>query len=414
MMNKGIKALLSILLACVMAGSASLYAVPLRADATQQNRTVENKVDLEKEMSLTVGINSGSEVYLERLAAEDGTLVYDLYRIADVVESGSSFSYEICQEFNNLEEELKKASTSGSASDRINYSEFAQLALEEIVGSAGTYVNESTQAAYSGLSLKQANCINSGLYLLVARGTIENSTVVKSVSVGNSDREDHMVIEGGLATYTLLGSTYFTISPLIICAPTKTAEDGSVLETNIMEGNWVYDQTVILKMLSDPATGSIQIDKTLTGYFGDAENATFVFQVDTYFPTENNLYSSEVYSLQFTEPGTKSLIVEGLPIGSKVKVYEIYSGNAYTASIAYPDSIDVEVTKGEIPVASFTNSYNKRTNGGGGVTNHFSYGIQEGVGHWFWEKVMDNTTTSNGLTTRLLQSLLNAVNVTEH
>lgn len=407
MKNKGMKKFLSILIAFGMIAGSLMFDGPMIVNATEQSK--ENKVDLDRQMTLQVGINSGAEHYFEELREEDGTIVYDLYKLADVVPSGNVFKFEVNSMFSELEDELAKASTSYSGSDKINYSEFAQIALADIIGTEGTFVNESGKAAYSGLSLKQANEIEEGLYLLVARGSLENTTVVKSVNVNNSDRADYALLENGLVTYTLLGSTYFTISPQIVCAPTKISENGTILDDNMQDGNWVYDQSIVLKMLEDPATGSIQIDKVLSGYYGDAENATFVFRVDTYFPTEMDLFSSEVYSLQFTSPGTKSLIVEGLPIGSTVKVYEIYSGNNYTASIAYPDSIDVVIADSQTPVVTFSNTYNKRTSGGGGVTNHFSYAIKEGIGSWIWEKIGDNTITSNGLSTRLLQMILNAV-----
>ncbi|MBQ1994073.1 MAG: hypothetical protein II243_06380, partial [Lachnospiraceae bacterium] len=165
---------------------------------------------------------------------------------------------------------------------------------------------------------------------------------------------------------------------------------------------WLYDVNVVLKMQAEPATGSIMIDKKLVDYFGNAENATFVFRVDTYYPDENTLYSSEVYSTTFNAAGTKSIKIDGLPIGSTVKVYEIYSGINYNSSIASDQSLNVVVKEDETERVEFTNKYNRRTTGGGGITNHFEYDVTDGLGNWIWFNKTDNTETLNGLSGKFL------------
>ena len=167
---------------------------------------------------------------------------------------------------------------------------------------------------------------------------------------------------------------------------------------------------VMLKMQADPATGSIQINKKLVNYYANAENATFVFQVDTYFPDQNTLFSSEVYSTTFTAAGTKSIRVDGLPIGSFVKIYEIYTGANYTASIESNKSLNVVVREDEVAEVDFTNTYNEKTSGGGGITNHFEYDVTDGSGNWIWFNNLDNTETLNGLSSKFL-SLINKLPV---
>lgn len=406
MQNKGKKKILSVLLSFSMfLGIIETYA-PMTVYA--------DKVELNHDMSITVDVQDGIRNSLDELTEEDGTLVYDLYKIADLVESGETFKYVVCDEYKAMEEEINKASSAYQKEDKCDFYELAQTGLKMTAGAEGSFVNANEMATYQGLTIGEKTDIEPGLYLVIVRSSKENKTVVKNVTVNNSNVNNNSGLKNGLATYSLLGSNYYTCSPQIICAPTKVDEDSMIVESNLDEGDWVYDQTCYLKMSMEPAVGAIEIEKELVGYFADAENATFIFQVDTYYPTENDLYSSEVYAIQFTGVGTKKIRVEGLPIGSTVKVSEIYSGVNYTASVASTDTIDLLVSQDEVPVASFVNTYNKHTFGGGGVTNHFSYGVVEGTGSWSWEMLPDNTTTLNGLSMRLLQLILQKTGKSEH
>ena len=274
--------------------------------------------------------------------------------------------------------------------------------MKNILGQEGSFVNEPQGADYTGVSFTSKQSVDKGLYLVIVRGSLTNSTVVKSMTVSNSDITDTAKISEGLATYTLLGTSTFTSFPVIVSVPAKVSDTGEMLKSTLEDGKWLYDVNVVLKMQAEPATGSIMIDKKLVDYFGNAENATFVFRVDTYYPDENTLYSSEVYSTTFNAAGTKSIKIDGLPIGSTVKVYEIYSGINYTSSISSDQSLNVVVKEDEIERVEFTNKYNRRTTGGGGITNHFEYDVTDGLGNWIWFNKTDNTETLNGLSGKFL------------
>lgn len=337
-------------------------------------------------MSLKVSVGDGISEKLSAVSQEDGTICYDLYRIADITEDG--FTYQVTGKFSELEGELSKASTTSDSESAPDWQALAQQALTIAVGGEGTVVNAPSGADYTGLPLDTANKIDKkGLYLLVARETLENRTVVKSVSA--VDGENHYE-DSQYAVCITAGENVYTILPQIVCVPTKISEDGSIAVSTVEEGTWVYDQQIVLKMSVEPALGAIRIDKTLTGHTGD-EEVVCVFQVDAYYPTGNDLYSSEVYSVTFNGDGNKSLLIEGLPIGATVHVTEVYSGANYKSSVPAPGYLEATVSGGDTVSVAFTNTRdNDRT--GGGVTNHFTYD----AGNWNWTQTTDNTQTVNG------------------
>ena len=370
----------------------------------------DEKVDLEHDMSITVGVSDDVQKYINKLKEEDGKLVFDLYKIADLKESGDGFKYQVTDNYTFMSDALSKMSTAYKGDDTMEWSDLSQMAAKNILGQEGSYVNAPDKADYRGISLDTKQSVDKGLYLVIVRGNIENSTVVKSMTVSNSDVTDTSEISEELETYTLLGTSTFTAAPALVCVPTKVSSSGENLNSTLESGKWSYDMKVMLKMQADPATGSIQINKKLVNYYANAENATFVFQVDTYFPDENTLFSSEVYSTTFTAAGTKSIRVDGLPIGSFVKIYEIYTGANYTASIESNKSLNVVVREDEVAEVDFTNTYNEKTSGGGGITNHFEYDVTDGSGNWIWFNNLDNTETLNGLSSKFL-SLINKLPV---
>lgn len=336
-------------------------------------------------MSLEVSVGDGISEKLSAVPQEGGTICYDLYRIADITEDG--FTYQVTDKFSALKEELSKASTTSDSESVPDWRALAQQALTIAVGGEGTVVNAPSGADYTGLPLDTKNAVSKGLYLLVARETLENRTVVKSVSA--VDGENHYE-DSQYAVCITAGENVYTITPQIVCVPTKISADGSTAVSTVADGTWVYDQQIVLKMSVEPALGAIRIDKTLTGHTGD-EEVVCVFQVDAYYPTDNDLYSSEVYSVTFNGDGEKSLLIEGLPIGATVHVTEVYSGANYKSSVPAPGYLEATVSGGETVSVAFTNTRDNERSGGG-ITNHFTYD----AGNWNWTQTTDNTQTVNG------------------
>lgn len=345
------------------------------------------KLDMGKDMSLTVSVGDGIREKLSAVPQEDGTICFDLYRIADIAEDG--FAYQVTGKYSALEEELSKASTTSDGGSAPDWQALAQQALTLAVGGEDTVVNTPSGADYMGLPLDTENAVSKGLYLLVARETQDNRSVVKSVSAVDADGGNDYATSQYAVCITA-GADVYTILPQIVCVPTKLSLDGSTVVSTTADGTWVYDQQIVLKMSVEPASGAIRIDKTLTGHTGD-EKVVCVFQVDAYYPTENSLYSSEVYSVTFDGDGSKSLLIEGLPIGASVHVTEVYSGANYKSSVPAPGYLEATVRGEETVSVAFTNTRDNERSGGG-VTNHFTYG----GGSWNWTQAADNTQTING------------------
>lgn len=357
----------------------------------------ENGLDWNQKNSIVVHTNEKAKEYIDELKkTEDrtGILVYDLYKVADVEKRGNGFSYKWNEEYAELEQKYDEATKGNLSDSKLDWMQLAQEALIRAVGDEGSLVNASKKAAYSGLPFEEAENIDKGLYLLVARGSLDDKTIVESRPVYSADVSNPEIESYQLVTHSWLDVYTFTVQPLLLCVPTKMSKDSVVAPDTATEGEWIYEQEVTLKMEEDPASGSIRINKELAGYYGDVENTVFVFQVDVYYPTEKELYSSEVYSMTFDHEGKKSLQIDGLPLGAQIKIMEIYSGANFTASIEAPDSLNVVVGNREMEEVTFTNTYNGKKAGGGGVTNHFVYDGEKG---WTWEKSADNTITSNGI-----------------
>lgn len=409
-MKRQIKGIISLAVAICM---SAVGVVSVRADSLN--------LDNEMSVKVTVPANTGvAEQLAEAEKAGEGKLVYDLYRIADVTNDGG-FDLDVLEAYTAYESDIEAAAeivkdqTDEQAAAK--WKVVAQELAAKVLGKAGDPVNAlnpDETAGYVGLSLGTEQTIaDPGIYLLVARSSEDNATVVKSVTQTGTNTEE--TTEGkttavsSLVTYTVINNYTYTIQPQLISIPTTTT-------LNTTTGEWVYKQEIDLKLETAPATGSIEIDKTLTGYYDGAENATFVFQVDTYDPDDDTkLYSSEVYAMTFTEESTQSVTVEGLPIGATVKVSEIYSGTNYQCTVDSPVTLVVTDDAENPEKASFTNESNGNRNGGGGVTNYFVYEKQaDGSLGWSWEQHADgNISTTNGLTDKLLQQIMSSSEQTE-
>lgn len=383
------KKITKIILSLMTVLCVAFYTVGANAQEMTGSRMRQPNMD--SSMSVTVHVGDGIREKLSAVPPEDGTICFDLYRIADI--TGDGFTYQVTEKYLALAEELSKASTLSDSGSAPDWQALAQQAFALAVGGEGTVVNTPSGADYTGLSLDVKNTVSKGLYLLVARETLENRTIVKSVSAVDADGGNHYA-DSQYAVCATAGADIYTIMPQIICVPTKLSADGSTAVSTLADGEWVYDQQIVLKMSVEPASGSIRIDKTLTGHTGD-EEVICVFRVDAYYPTADVLYSSEVYSVAFDASGSKSLLIEGLPIGALVHVTEVYSGANYVSSVPAPGFLDVTVRDGETASVAFTNTRDNERSGGG-ITNHFTYQIKDGVGAWDWTQATDNTQAVNG------------------
>ena len=102
------------------------------------------KLDIGSDMSLTVSVGDGFGEMLSAVPEEDGTICYDLYRIADITEDG--FAFQVVGKYSALEAELSKASMPSDDGRAPDWQELAQQALTLAVGGEGTMVNKPSAA----------------------------------------------------------------------------------------------------------------------------------------------------------------------------------------------------------------------------------------------------------------------------
>ena len=112
---------------------------------------------------------------------------------------------------------------------------------------------------------------------------------------------------------------------------------------------------------------SLKIIKTLE-HFAGPDAATFVFEINGVVGGE--LVYSNVASLTFTGPGTKSVVIEGLAVGMEVTVTEVYSGSRYTGTMEPRTTTILEPEQAPAEL-SFTNDYDDTGKGGHGILNEF-------------------------------------------
>lgn len=175
--------------------------------------------------------------------------------------------------------------------------------------------------------------------------------------------------------------------------------------------DWVYDVTTGLKPEQEARYGSIQINKTLDTYNATLGEATFIFSVEAEKANSQgqmeNVYS-DVVSLVFDGPGTRSVEVGNLPAGAQVTVTEVYTGASYELTTAASQTLTViaEGEDGNPGTISFANTYDGENNGGASVVNHFGYtapeneaaaqleqaaGDAQQKGTWRWTQHRDST-----------------------
>ncbi len=178
------------------------------------------------------------------------------------------------------------------------------------------------------------------------------------------------------------GSLY-RFNPYMVSVPdnlyyqTQKAEDDS----------WIYAVTTSLKPEQSPRYGRLEIVKTLQDFNTSLGNVTFVFQVEGK-DQEGNVVYSNVASTTFGAAGTKTAVLEQVPVGVELTVTEVYSGASYTAA---SDAVQTGIlTADETLKVNFSNKYNDELKPGYGVTNHFTYDEENG---WKWEQLSDTAQT---------------------
>lgn len=198
------------------------------------------------------------------------------------------------------------------------------------------------------------------------RGTIQNlSTGMYLVAAQEVRTEEHA----------------YRFTPYLLSLPNRYPDaDGN--------DEWVYDVTAGLKPGVEDLFGKLIIDKTLTSFNETLGDATFVFRIEGV--KDGKKVYSDVVSIVFDSAGTKSVVIDNIPVGTEVTVTEIYSGASYRLTSPESQTVVIQPSgEGEDAAVhvSFTNEYDERLNGGASVVNHFV----NDEGNWTVEQQPDST-----------------------
>ena len=329
-------------------------------------------VDVEEECSLQIDVPASGFSELPGL-----DIPVNIYKVADIAVTGKypgqeAFAgkrVELTDEDGNViatvdMDDLGTVSSETTAEEWLNLAAAAKKVIDESsVSTAATATISGGTATVSGLEV--------GLYLIDAQS--KESQIYR-----------------------------YHFQPYLISLPNNYYYSSG-------DDTWIYDLTgtnaVGLKPEKEDLLGYLQIDKTVDVFNGTYDKATFVFQVeavkadpDAPEGTEAQKVFSDVFAMEFTGPGSKSLIVGPIPAGADVTVTEVYTGASYSTTqdtqttVIIADEVLADNPELSMATVGFTNTHDDRPNGGNGIVNTFSYDN----GQWTYQAAPESSSVVMG------------------
>lgn len=356
-----------------LAAAFVLLALAARTDVTYGAGGIniskdDCQITFDLGVSYTDPVDSGSQTAGTAVSGDrftdlnEETIQVSLYRIASVDVSGK---YQVTEEENRyqkLESDLENISSATTAQDWMELAE-AAYALAVSAGD-GTGTKDTPDTPKSTLSFQKndgeaartAGGLATGLYLAVA----EDVTTEEFI---------------------------YHFTPYLISLPGNAYAAGGSDE-------WLYHVTVGLKPGQEDRMGDLQIAKTLRSYNETLGGASFIFEIKA-VKNGKTVYS-DVCSLAFDSPGTKTVTIRGkIPVKSEVTVKEVYSGACYDVTEGTLKEQHPTITADRMGTADFSNDYDERLNGGSSIVNAFAP-REDGSGVWDEPKQLPDTSDSSG------------------
>lgn len=100
--------------------------------------------------------------------------------------------------------------------------------------------------------------------------------------------------------------------------------------------------------------GTLEIVNTLNNYNPDMGIATFIYRIQA--TTGGQEVYSNLVKMNFEASGTKSIVVEGIPINTQVNVKEIYTGGPYNCT----NNIEKSYNQTDNHTVNYINEYNNK------------------------------------------------------
>lgn len=305
-----------------------------------------------------------------------------LYQVANVTMDGTGrFDLALTESFSSLKVSVEDSTEEGlieiddftelTSTQKITTATWEKLAQDaaKLIQSAGGSTlpapvsTLSVGKAVEGVSLPdKATNMDSGLYLLIARN--DSADYWKTIAVKNADGTK--TGENLVSVVKSASKSYYYL-PTLITVPYKAPDESGAISTDSAQP-WINAVTAVLKPMPDELRGKIKITKTLSGYIGP-DKAQFVFEISGTGPDGKSL-PSKIVSLQFAGNGTKETVEIEFPVGSTLKVEEVYNGSRYR--LTSPQTVDgLVITAEEVAEAKFTNTHDDTNTGGYGIVNNY-------------------------------------------
>ena len=307
--------------------------------------------------SLTVNLSADKAEYLSDLQAAKVGLRF--YQVASGEKNKSYDTYdwtlkEGVFDTDKIKDSFEKAQKQGDIATSNH--EFLNMAIEAV----GIVTAENSKATeFKTGEFTKAAELDPGIYLVVP---VIGDTI-------ETDDDSNITVT--------TDEWIYTFNPMMISVPTKDpAEDGS-RGTAYEYGEW-KDAVINAKVEREPALTNISIQKNLLTY-ETKDPATFVYTIDA--EKNGEIVYSNVIAIHMNQAGlSEPRVVKGIPVGSTVRVKEVYTGASYDVKTADPELNDdgksvrdriVKDEDGSINTFVFSNDYDHTFHGGGGIENRF-------------------------------------------
>ncbi len=304
------------------------------------------KIDETKQCSITVKFenpaNATGATDANKITSYNGNVEVDFYKLAEVKING-----DIGTTVSGVD--LSALSKSDVTAEEIKA--VANEAYEVVKGSDPTYkvmINPSTKTPKT---VNEDQGVNRGIYLYVVKDFQNNQ-------------------------YEYTFEKYIVMVPYstTISQGTKVDENGNIVNTTPSD-EWIYNPEIALKYSVEEIYGSLEITKELKTYNKSLGTTPFVFEVEASYGEGNNkkIVYSNVFTMNFSEPGKQTVTVPNIPANSTVVVTEVYSGASYKEVVSEGETHTVTIQKDVTAKTKFTNDYDNQTDVGAiSIENHFN------------------------------------------
>jgi len=299
------------------------------------------KIDETKQCSITVKFenpaNATGATDANAITSYTGDVEVDFYKLAEVKVNG------------DIETTVSGVDLSALSNSNVDAAQVKDIAAKAYEKVKDTNPYKKVTIKPSAKKPESVN-VNRGIYLYVVKDFQNNQ-------------------------YEYTFEKYIVMVPYstTISQGTKVDENGNIVNTTPSD-EWIYNPEIALKYSVEEIYGSLEITKELKTYNKSLGTTPFVFEVEASYDKgeSKEIVYSNVFTMNFSEPGTQTVTVPNIPANSTVVVTEVYSGASYKEVVSENETHTVKIQKGIAAKTKFTNDYDNQTDVGAiSIENHF-------------------------------------------